>query len=73
MELEENKKEKYGQPPYFAQYPWLLICHGDDMQRQTYFSVSENRYYMKSIPKLKEKIIHAYVDEWFVLQNINSN
>uniref|UniRef100_M0ZSA9 KIB1-4 beta-propeller domain-containing protein n=1 Tax=Solanum tuberosum TaxID=4113 RepID=M0ZSA9_SOLTU len=73
MELEENKKEKYGQPPYSAQHPWLLICHGDVMHKQTFFSVSENRYYIKSIPELKEKTLSAYADEWLVLQSINSN
>ncbi|KAH0632411.1 hypothetical protein KY290_035835 [Solanum tuberosum] len=73
MELEEKKKEKYGQPPYSAQHPWLLICHGDVMHKQTFFSVSENRYYMKSIPELKEKTLSAYADEWLVLQSINSN
>ncbi|KAG5579596.1 hypothetical protein H5410_050223 [Solanum commersonii] len=75
MKLEENKKENYVesvQPPYSAQHPWLLICHGDMMRRQTFFSVSENRYYMKSIPELKEKIICAYADEWLVLESIYS-
>jgi len=70
MELEENNN---AQPPYSAQHPWLLICHGDVMHKQTFFSVSENRYYMKSIPELKEKTLSAYADEWLVLQSINSN
>ncbi|WMV44541.1 hypothetical protein MTR67_037926 [Solanum verrucosum] len=70
MELEENNN---AQPPYSAQHPWLLICHGDVMQKQTFFSVSENRYYMKSIPELKEKTLSAYADEWLVLQSISSN
>ncbi|KAG5584127.1 hypothetical protein H5410_044561 [Solanum commersonii] len=70
MELEENNN---AQPPYSAQHPWLLICHGDVMQKQTFFSVSENRYYIKRIPELKEKILSAYADEWLVLQSIYSN
>ncbi|KAK4730785.1 hypothetical protein R3W88_023773 [Solanum pinnatisectum] len=70
MLLEENNN---AQPPYSAQHPWLLICHGDVMQKQTFFSVSENRYYIKSISELKEKILCAYADEWLVLQSIYSN
>uniref|UniRef100_A0A3Q7HXA6 KIB1-4 beta-propeller domain-containing protein n=1 Tax=Solanum lycopersicum TaxID=4081 RepID=A0A3Q7HXA6_SOLLC len=70
MEFEENNN---GQPPYSAKHPWLLICHGDVMDKQTFFSVSENRYYMKKIPELKEKMLYAYADEWLVLGSIDSN
>ncbi|XP_055811603.1 uncharacterized protein LOC129881421 [Solanum dulcamara] len=76
MKLEEYKKEKYvesAQPPYSAQHPWLVICHGEDLEKQSFFSVSENRYYMRHIHELKEKIICAYAVEWLVLESIYSS
>lgn len=74
----EQKKEKYAefdQPPFSAQqqHPWLVICHGNFLKKQTFFSVSENRYYMRDIAELKERIISAYADKWLVLESIYSN
>uniref|UniRef100_M0ZS33 KIB1-4 beta-propeller domain-containing protein n=1 Tax=Solanum tuberosum TaxID=4113 RepID=M0ZS33_SOLTU len=61
------------QPPYSAQHPWLVICFGGELENQTFFSVSEDRYYMRHIPELKEKIIRAYADEWLLLESIYSS
>ncbi|TMW80294.1 hypothetical protein EJD97_021778, partial [Solanum chilense] len=58
---------------YSVQHPWLLICHGDLMQKQTFFNISDHRYYMRNISELKERILCAYADEWFVLESIYSN
>ncbi|KAH0632814.1 hypothetical protein KY284_035600 [Solanum tuberosum] len=84
MELEEYKKEKYAEsyrPPFSIeqveqqqqQHPWLVMCDGDVLEKQTFFSVSKNQYYMRRIPELKEKIIRAYVDEWLVLESLYSS
>ncbi|KAH0632813.1 hypothetical protein KY284_035599 [Solanum tuberosum] len=78
MELEEFKKEKYvesDRPPFSIQQqqdPWLVMCDGDVRQKQTFFSVSQNQYYIRRIPELKEKIIRANAVEWLVLQSIYS-
>ncbi|KAK4731167.1 hypothetical protein R3W88_024155 [Solanum pinnatisectum] len=79
MELEEYKKEKYAEshrPPFSVeqqQHPWLVMCDGDVLEKQTFFSVSKNQYYMRRIPELKEKIIRAYADEWLVLESLHSS
>jgi len=75
MRLEEYKNEesKYSLPPDFAQpHPWLVICHGNNMQKQTFFSISEDRYYVYTIPELQNKRICAYADEWLVLLDFES-
>lgn len=78
MELEEFNKEKYGEsdrPPFYIQqqHPWLVMCDGDVRHKQTFFSVSQNQYYLRRIPELKEKLIRAHADEWLVLQSIYSS
>ncbi len=57
MKLEEKKKKESAEPPYSVQHPWLLICHGDLMQKQTFSSISDHRYYMRNISELKERIL----------------
>ncbi|KAM3303879.1 hypothetical protein P3S67_014910 [Capsicum chacoense] len=64
----ENKKSECDRPPLSAQAePWFVIFHGDEMQNHTFFSISEDRYYTRSIPELQTKKICAYAREWLVL------
>lgn len=64
----ENKKSECDRPPFSAQAePWFVIFHGDEMQNQTFFSISEDRYYKRSISELQKKKICAYAREWLVL------
>ena len=35
-----------------------MFCHGKDLQRQTFFSISEDRYYTRIIPAMRDKVIH---------------
>ncbi|KAG5584775.1 hypothetical protein H5410_045209 [Solanum commersonii] len=52
--------------------PWLVMCDGDVLEKQTFFSVSKNQYYMRRMHGLKEKIICAYADKWLVLESLYS-
>ncbi|KAH0632491.1 hypothetical protein KY284_035277 [Solanum tuberosum] len=59
MKLEENKK-KFDQFPFSAQsHPWLVILHGQKLQKQTFYSISENRC--------------AYAHGWLVLLDYHSD
>ena len=49
MVIEGNCNKKYQLPPPIHQsHPWLVFCHGRDLQRQTLFSILEDRYYIRS-------------------------
>ncbi|OIT00398.1 PREDICTED: uncharacterized protein LOC109228925 isoform X2 [Nicotiana attenuata] len=54
----------------FSAFPWLLICHGECRENQTFFSISEARYYDRSIPELQNKMICAYAQDWLVLFDV---
>ncbi|CAN4117162.1 unnamed protein product [Withania somnifera] len=53
-------------------HPWLVIFHGQKLQKHTFFSITENRSYETSIPELQNVIIRAYAHEWLVLEDIYS-
>lgn len=64
---------KYGEPPFSPQqHPWLVIFHGADKQKQIFFSISEDRYYMRTIPELRNKKICECAHGWLVLLDSNS-
>ncbi|XP_048141434.1 uncharacterized protein LOC125316640 [Rhodamnia argentea] len=44
-------------PPGNRSCPWLVICHGREGQRQTFYDVSEYHHHTKIIPDLHDKWI----------------
>ncbi|KAH0632453.1 hypothetical protein KY284_035239 [Solanum tuberosum] len=74
MKLEEKKKENleyYGPPLSSQPHPWLVIC--PSRKTQTFFSISEDRSYIRSIPELGNALIRAYAQEWLVLEDFDSS
>lgn len=64
VSLEEDKKE-YGRFLFSTQpHPWLFILHGENLQKKTFFSISENQYYVRTIPELRYTNICAYAQGW---------
>ncbi|EOY10059.1 Uncharacterized protein TCM_025447 [Theobroma cacao] len=64
----EEERQSYSLPPCISQpYPWLVISHGKYNQRQTFFSVSQHRYYTKIIPEMRNKLICGSSFGWLVL------
>ncbi|WMV44583.1 hypothetical protein MTR67_037968 [Solanum verrucosum] len=74
MRLEEKKKENleyYGPPLSSQPHPWLVIC--PSRKTQTFFSISEDQSYIRSIPELGNALIRAYAQEWLVLEDFDSS
>ena len=66
----------YSLPPSLCQSrPWLIISHGQDAQRQTFFDISKNYYISKIIPELCDKgICHSCSSYgWLVLKDYTSH
>ncbi|GLT90291.1 hypothetical protein SLE2022_082330 [Rubroshorea leprosula] len=61
------------QPPPPRRDPWLVQIHGKKEEIQTFFSVSEGRYHVKSIPEMRGKRICATYQGWLVLKNSYSS
>ena len=76
-QLQEPSKEKQlmlSYPPTDPQsYPWLVICDGKDKERQTFFSISKNYFYTRTIPEMRNKLIYASTNGWLVLKDLDSN
>uniref|UniRef100_M1D9G8 KIB1-4 beta-propeller domain-containing protein n=1 Tax=Solanum tuberosum TaxID=4113 RepID=M1D9G8_SOLTU len=74
MRLEEKKKEnsEYDGPPLSSvqPYPWFVIC--PPRKTQTFFNISEDRSYKRSIHELCNAIIRASAQEWLVLEDFDS-
>lgn len=69
----KNLQNNYLRPPPISQsHPWLIFCHGKNKQRQTFFSVSEGRYYVKVIPDMRNKIICCSGKGWLLLKDLDS-
>ncbi|OMO65518.1 hypothetical protein COLO4_31188 [Corchorus olitorius] len=67
--VEFKKRSLYSLPPELKSqpYPWLLISHGKHYQRQTFYSVSQRRYYTKLIPEMCNKKICYGSFGWYLL------
>lgn len=74
QELSDEKQLMLHNPPTVLQpYPWLLISDGKDQERQTFFSISEDRFYTRTIPEMRNKvIIYTCNNGWLVLRDLNS-
>ncbi|KAG5628832.1 hypothetical protein H5410_000549 [Solanum commersonii] len=69
MKVEEKKNDG---PPLSSQpYPWLVICPLRK-KPQTFFSISEDRSYKRSIHEFCNAIIRASAQEWLVLEDFDS-
>lgn len=67
---EDDKRLLMSRPPLAArEYPWLLIVHGKHMQLQTFYSISEDRCYVRKIPQLCNKMLcYSGASGWLVLE-----
>ncbi|KAL4605654.1 hypothetical protein ACB092_09G046100 [Castanea dentata] len=74
QELSDEKQLMLLNPPTVRQpYPWLLISDGKDQERQTFFSISEDRFYTRAIPEMRNKVIICTCNNgWLVLRDLNS-
>ena len=76
-QLQEPSNEKrlmLSYPPTDPQsYPWLVICDGKDKERQTFFSISKNYFYTRTIPEMRNKLIYTSTNGWLVLKDLDSN
>ena len=76
-QLQEPSNEKQlmlSYPPTDPQsYPWLVICDGKDKERQTFFSISKNYFYTRTIPEMRNKLIYTSTNGWLVLKDLDSN
>lgn len=72
---EDDKRLLISRPPRAAQeHPWLLIQHGRHKQMQTFYSILEDRCYVKKIPQLCNKsICSSDASGWLVLEDLNSD
>ena len=59
-------------PPLHESCHWLMISHGKDRQRQTFFDASKHYYYTRIIPELHNKIVLSSSYGWLVLKDSNS-
>lgn len=70
-----NEKEELNRssPPNIPQsYPWFLVRDGIYLERQLFFSISENRFYKKCIPEMYNKEICTHTNGWLVLKDVES-
>ena len=72
--MEKNKDfKKYQFSPISRSHPWLMFCHGRDLQRQTFFSIPEDRYYTRIIPAMRNKDIHCSTNGCLVIEDNGSH
>ena len=50
-------------------YPWLVISHGKKNQMLTFYNVSEDRYYKRTIPDMRNKHLLGIHYGWLVLDD----
>ncbi|PKI76644.1 hypothetical protein CRG98_002953 [Punica granatum] len=66
----------YSRPPRRTanhSHPWLLICHGQERQRQTFYDLLEDRYYTKIVADMRNKYCYSTnISEWLVLEDKDS-
>ncbi|CAI9116686.1 OLC1v1017899C1 [Oldenlandia corymbosa var. corymbosa] len=66
----------YDRPPAATAQtcPWLLISHGKEYQKHTFFSVTENKRYTREIPCLRNKTLLGQSYGWMICgDNENCN
>ncbi|XP_010676008.3 uncharacterized protein LOC104891917 [Beta vulgaris subsp. vulgaris] len=58
-------------PPLPEQAPWLIYTHGTSKKKQiqTFFTISDNNSYLKSIPILRGKSICGSCHGWLILRD----
>ncbi|KAF8017059.1 hypothetical protein BT93_H2312 [Corymbia citriodora subsp. variegata] len=67
---QKQKSYRSPPPPGDRSCPWLVICHGWEVQRQTFYDILEDRHYTKIIPDLRNKRIRATSSrEWLFLED----
>lgn len=52
--------------------PWLLISHGNSNHGHVFYSLSEDRSYVRSIPQLRNKHICTSSHGWMVLRDLDN-
>ncbi|KAI8536520.1 hypothetical protein RHMOL_Rhmol10G0263800 [Rhododendron molle] len=72
---EDDKRLLISRPPLGAQeHPWLLIQHGRHKQLQSFYSILEDRCYVKKVPQLCNKYIcSSDASGWLVLEHNDSD
>ena len=69
-----NLQLSYSRPPMSSQsHPWLVFCHGNRKQRQTFYSISESRYYVKIVPEMRNKVICYSCYGWLLLKDLDTH
>ncbi|XP_050292249.1 uncharacterized protein LOC126733105 [Quercus robur] len=68
----QKEEEKLSAPTIPQSYPWFVISDGKYLERQIFFSISENRFSTKSIPEMRNKMIYANTNGWLVLKDVDS-
>ncbi|KAI3467524.1 hypothetical protein Pfo_024187 [Paulownia fortunei] len=53
--------------------PWLLISHGQQHEKQCFYSISENRFHATSIPELCDKYVLGCAYGWLVLVDTDTD
>ena len=73
-EIDSNNLQlSYSRPPLIPQsHPWLVFCHGKYKQRQTFYSISEGRYYVKIVPDMRNKITCYSCYGWLLLKDLDT-
>lgn len=69
-EKKDEKLEYHGPSLSSKSHPWLVRCF--PRKTQTFFSISEDRCYERSIHELGNTIICACAQEWLVLEDFDS-
>ncbi|KAL3743583.1 hypothetical protein ACJRO7_018801 [Eucalyptus globulus] len=70
----QKQKSYHNPPPGNRPCPWLMICHGREFQRQTFYDISEDRRHTKMIPDLRNKFILATSSrEWLFVEDRDSD
>ncbi|KAI3467522.1 hypothetical protein Pfo_024185 [Paulownia fortunei] len=53
--------------------PWLLISHGQQHEKQCFYSIPENRFHATSIPELCDKYVLGCAYGWLVLVDTDTD
>ncbi|OMO84056.1 hypothetical protein COLO4_22268 [Corchorus olitorius] len=69
----ENKRSLLSLPPLVSQKhtPGLILSHGVQGEKQTFFSISQDQYYTRMIPEMENKIIlgSSSSSGWLILMD----
>lgn len=73
--MEQHMQVELSYPPFIIypqQYPWLVVCEGDDQESQTFVDILKNRFYKSCIPEMHGKVICSSRNSWLVLKTVIS-